>query len=133
MAALKKSELKEFRKRLLVLQARVRGDVEQLKDEALERGEGSGDSRSPTHIAELGTENYEQDFALRVVENDQEVLEEIRAALKRLDDGVYGACERCLEEGKPISRRMIPKTRLRAIPHARNCVACERKREEFSL
>jgi len=133
MAALKKSELKEFRKLLLVLQARVRGDVEQLKDEALERGEGSGDSRSPTHIAELGTENYEQDFALRVVENDQEVLEEIRAALKRLDDGVYGACENCLEEGKPISRVMIPKTRLRAIPHARNCVACERKREELSL
>jgi DnaK suppressor protein len=130
---LKAAELREFKDRLVVLQARVRGDVEQLTGEALESAEAGGDSKSPTHIAELGTQNYEQDFALRVVENDQEMLEEIRAALKRIDDGVFGACESCLAEGKPPSKAMIPKTRLRAIPYTRNCVSCERKREELSL
>ncbi len=128
-----KSELKEFRAILLSLQARLRGDVAQLTDEALEQGEGGGDSKSPTHIAELGTQNFEQDFSLRIVENDQEVLEEVAAALKRIDDDLFGLCEACLGEGKTPSKSLIPKTRLRAIPYARNCVACERKREELTL
>lgn len=130
---LKKPELAEFKKLLLTLQGRVRGDVEQLTGEALDRSEGGGESRSPTHIAELGTDTYEQDFSLRVVESDQELLDEIDAALKRIEDGTYGLCESCLKEGKPPSKARIPKARLRAIPFARNCVECERKREELSL
>jgi len=130
---LKKSELKEFRSILLSLQARLRGDVAQLTVEALEQSEAGGDSKSPTHIAELGTQNYEQDFTLRIAENDQEVLEEITAALKRIDDETFGLCEACIEEGKSPSKALIPKTRLRAIPYARNCIACERKREELTL
>ena len=130
---MKKREMTEYKKLLLAIQARVRGDVEQLTDEALDRNQGGGDSKSPTHIAELGTQTYEQDFSLRVVENDQELLNEITAALKRIDDGTYGACESCLAEGKPPSRAGILKTRLRAIPFVRNCVECERKREDHSL
>lgn len=130
---LKKSEIKQFKQLLLIAQARMRGDVEQLTGEALDPGERGGDSRSPTHIAELGTLTWEQDFSLRVVENDQEVLDEITAALERIEKGTYGLCEMCLSEGKPPSRAGIPKTRLKAIPYARNCVQCERKREELSL
>lgn len=129
---IKKADLAEFRNLLLILRARIRGDVDQLKDEALDRDFG-GDSRSPTHIAELGTDNFEQDFALRFVENDQETLEEINDALRRIDNGTYGLCEGCVEEGKPASKSSILKSRLRAIPYARNCVECERKREELSL
>lgn len=128
-----KKELAEFRQILQLLRARVRGDVEHLTDGALDSGGGSGESRNPTHIAELGTEAYEQDFSLRVVENDQGVLKEIDAALKRVVEGTYGACEMCREEGRAPSKSMIPKTRLRAIPYARNCVACEQKREDLSL
>ena len=130
---LKKSELKEYKKILLHLRARLRGDVEQLTDEALDRSESGGDSKSPTHIAELGTGNYEQEFSLRVAESDQELLKEIDAALKRIDAGTFGACEKCLEQGKSPTKATILKTRLRAIPYARNCVECERKREELSL
>jgi DnaK suppressor protein len=130
---LKKPELTEFKQMLLSIQSRLRGDVQRLTDEALVRNDGGGDSKSPTHIAELGTQTYEQDFSLRVVESDQEVLEEIQAALRRIDDGTFGACERCVEEGKTFAKAVIPKMRLKAIPYARNCVACERKREELSL
>lgn len=130
---LNKSECKEFRKLLLATRNRLRGDVEQLRDEALDRGHGQGESRSPTHIAELGTDTYEQDFALRVAENDQEALEEIEAALKRLDEGTFGLCEACLADGKSAAKSSIPKTRLRAIPYVRNCVSCEAKRERLSL
>jgi DnaK suppressor protein len=130
---LKKSEIEQYKLLLLSAQSRMRGDVEQLTGEALDRDGGGGDSRSPTHIAELGTMTYEQDFSLRVVESDQEVLDEIIDALNRVDDGTYGQCEMCLKEGKAPSRSGIPKTRLKAIPYTRNCVKCERKREELSL
>lgn len=129
---LKKPDLEEFRQRLVSLRSRVRGDVQQLANGALERQDGA-DSKSPTHLAELGTETYEQDFALRRMENEQEVLEEISAALERIDNGTYGLCLQCLENGKPQSKAMIPKARLRALPFARNCVECERKREQLWL
>ena len=127
---LKKAELAEFRRVLLAMQARIRGDVQTLSSEALGTT-ASGDSKSPTHIAELGSQAWEQDFSLRVMESDQELLEEITAALKRIGDGTFGLCEGCQVEGKTPAKSVIPKRRLQALPYARNCVACERKREEF--
>lgn len=123
-------ELEKFRALLLAIKARVQSDVATLSDEALDRGHG--ESESPTHLAELGSGAYEQDFSLHLMENDQEVLNEIRAALKRIDEKSYGLCTGCLEEGKTVAKAMIPKARLRAIPYVRECVNCKRKREEMS-
>ncbi len=128
---LKPAEIDQFRSLLISLKARIRGDVEQLSDEALERGNNGGES--PTHLAELGTASFEQDFSLHLMENDQEVLKEISAAIQRIEEGTYGLCEGCLAEGRPVSKAMIPKLRLKAIPYARDCVTCKRKREEMSL
>lgn len=125
---LKAQELAEFKQLLLALRARVRGDVEQMTHEALDMD--GGESKSPTHLAELGTENYEQDFALRRVENEQELLDEISASLERIELGTYGQCESCLAQGMTAAKSLIPKARLKVIPYARNCVECERKREE---
>lgn len=127
---LKKKDLDQFKELLLTLESRLRGDVKTLSTGAL--GTGS-DSRTPTHMAELGTETYEQDFSLRVMESDQEVLQEVRSALKRISDGSFGVCEGCEEAGRPPSKRWIPKTRLKVIPHARFCVSCAEKLErQFS-
>jgi len=126
---MKKKDLDQFKPLLLNLRARLRGDVQHLTTGALG---GGGESKSPTHMAELGTDTFEQDFSLGVMERDQDMLLEIEAALKRMDNGVYGLCEACAAEGKPPSRSIIPKTRLKAVPHARNCVACERKRERLA-
>lgn len=127
---LKAKDLEQFRELLVILQARLRGDVQTLTTGALG---STADSKCPTHMAELGTETYEQDFSLRVMESDQEVLKEIKAAIKRIEEGTYGVCEGCVNEGKPPSRCWIPKTRLKVIPHARYCVACAEKLErQFS-
>jgi len=127
----KADDLSEYRELLLSLRARVRGDVEQMTSEALDRnGEGT-ESKSPTHLAELGTETYEQDFALRRVENEQELLDEIDQALARIENGTYGLCLSCVESGISTAKAQIPKARLRVIPYARNCVECERKRERW--
>ena len=50
--------------------------------------------------------------------------------LKKFDNGTYGLCEACGEQGKPEAKARIPKARLQAIPHARNCVECERIKEK---
>ncbi len=123
---LKPDDFAHFRELLHKVEARIRDDYEHLTDEALEN---FGDSRSPQHLAELGTDAYEREFSLRFAESDQHILEEINEALSRIDKGTYGLCETCLAAGKPKSRAVIPKTRLKEIPYARNCVSCELERE----
>ena len=131
---MKKPDFVEYKNLLEALQARLRGDVRQLANEALggDRQDGGGESKSPTHMAELGTETYEQDFALSLVVNEQETLIEIGAALERIHKGTFGQCEGCLKDGKSASQATIPKDRLRVIPYARYCVACARVLEGSS-
>ncbi|CAK8994058.1 Uncharacterized WD repeat-containing protein alr2800 [Durusdinium trenchii] len=69
-------------------------------------------------------------IAMGIEELDQQgesigigMLAEEGDALKKIDEGTYGLCEGCLEEGKPASRSSIPKMRLKVIPYARLCVA----------
>ncbi|MGQ0634256.1 MAG: TraR/DksA family transcriptional regulator [Planctomycetaceae bacterium] len=129
---MKKTELGEFRALLEEMQRRLRGDVNQLTKEALgtDRHDGGSESKSPTHMAELGSDAFEQEFALSLVANEQETLTEISAALQRIKDGTFGQCELCLKDGKSPSQAAIPKARLRAIPYTRNCVECERIKED---
>ena len=127
---MKPEELSEFRALLKILRARIRGDVEQLQEEAFSGAEAGGDQRSSNHMAEMGSDAWDLEFSLQLVESDQGVLDEINYALKKLDDGSYGLCEMCTEQGKPESRARIPRARLQVIPYARNCIECEREKEK---
>jgi RNA polymerase-binding transcription factor DksA len=121
-----KAQLETYRQRLLALRDRFKGTVSHLANEALRNtgGEASGSlSNTPIHMADLGSDNFEQEFNLSLLENQGQRLEEIDAALLRLDEGRYGLCEG-EECGKPI-----PKARLEALPFARYCVECARKQE----
>ena len=116
---MKKSESKPFKELLLLLRARIRGDVNALADAALRktRSESSGDlSTMPIHMADVGSDNFEQEFTLSLMENDETTLEQIEAALERIEDGVYGQCVECAKK--------IPKARLNAIPYTPHCVKC---------
>ena len=126
---LKPDELNEFRQVLRMMQARILGDVEQLEEEAFSTRAG-GDHGSSNHMAEMGSDSWDRDFMLRMAEKDGEFLEDISKALKKIDEGTFGLCEMCLEADVSRTKAKIPKARLRAIPYARNCVSCERKREE---
>jgi DnaK suppressor protein len=122
-------ERQTYESLLRKIEARIRADLEHLTDEALDR---HSDSRSPQHMAELGTDAYEQEFSLRFAESDQRLLEEIHQAYERLKDGTFGLCQHCLSLGKPPARAGIAKSRLKEIPYARNCVECERDIEAES-
>lgn len=123
-SALKNQELATYRRVLTGLRARLRGDLDRMTDEALRRetAGGSGSQSSvPLHMADLGTENYDQEFTLGLIENEQETLELINEALDRMERGTYGQCAEC---NAPIS-----KSRLQAIPYTRHCIRCARMLE----
>jgi RNA polymerase-binding transcription factor DksA len=120
----KSDELGAIRDTLENLRSRLRGDLDQMTDEALRRDNAGGTgnlSNVPLHMADLGTDNYDQEFTLGLIENEQGTLELINEALGRMERGTYGQCVECDE---PIS-----KPRLQAIPYARHCIACARKLE----
>lgn len=121
---LKPEEIEGFRQVLTGLWSRLRGDLSQMTDEALRRtqSESSGNlSNVPLHMADVGTENYDQEFTLGLIENEQATLEQVQAALGRIDAGTFGLCEECDEP--------IAKERLKFIPFTRHCIQCARKLE----
>jgi DnaK suppressor protein len=69
----------------------------------------------------LGQLEVVRDVADVVVVWSQEAIDDIEAALARMDDGSYGICAQC---AGPIRVE-----RLVAIPHARYCVACQGRRD----
>ncbi len=116
---MKKADVKIYKERLLALRARLRGDVNQMADATLKksRTEAHGDlSSMPIHMADIGSDNFEQEFTLSLMESDSGTLERIETALERIEEGTYGQCEECGTK--------IPKTRLNAIPYATMCVKC---------
>jgi len=123
-SALKNDDLVSYRRILITLRSRLRGDLDRMTDEALGRqstGGGGSLSSVPLHMADLGTENYDQEFTLGLIENERGPRDLINGALAGREHGTYGQCAECRE---PIS-----KPRLQAIPYARHCIRCARKLE----
>jgi DnaK suppressor protein len=117
-----KTELEGYRQSLLTLGRRLGGDFAAVAGEAFRTsgGEASGSlSNAPLHLADLGTDNFEQELTVSLLENAGQALEQIRAALERLAEGTYGRCQEC---GKTI-----PRLRLQALPYTPHCVECARK------
>lgn len=121
---MKKAEMKVFKERLLSLRARLRGDVTAMADAALKktRSEANGDlSSMPIHMADIGSDNYEQEFTLSLMQTEEGTLESIESALEKIEDGLFGQCEECAGQ--------ISKARLNAIPYAPLCIKCAQKLE----
>lgn len=118
------STLKHYRNLLLARKTLISGDLSQMNDEALSKShnEASGDlSNVPLHAADLGTDTYDQDFTIGIMENEGEEIKEIHEALLRIDEKTYGICEGCFQS--------IAENRLRAVPYARFCIKCQNKNE----
>ncbi|MHC4998386.1 MAG: TraR/DksA family transcriptional regulator, partial [Planctomycetota bacterium] len=71
-------------------------------------------SSMPIHMADIGSDNYEQEFSLGLMDSERKIVQEIHEAIKRIEEGTYGICE---GTGEPI-----PKIRLKGIPWTRYCV-----------
>lgn len=113
-----KNDVKVYRDRLVEIRERLRGDVSTLADSALRQAgaDGATSVSMPIHMAELGSENFEQEFTLSLMEAEEDAIMQVDAALQRIEDGTFGVCTGC--NGK------IPKARLNAIPYTPVCVKC---------
>jgi RNA polymerase-binding protein DksA len=110
---------------LLQKRRQIFQNVFEIEGEALKKSrlDASGDlSSMPIHMADLGTDNYEQEFALELMDSERRLITEIDEALQRIEAGTYGIC---LGTGKPIR-----KARLEAQPWARYCVEYARMVEQ---
>lgn len=114
-------QLGEFKQRLLEKRRMLTGDVRHLTHDALRR-DGAGDlSNMPIHMADIGSDNWEQEFTLGLIENEQQLVREIDYALARIGDRTYGVC---VATGKHIGI-----ARLRAKPWAKYCIEYARQQE----
>jgi RNA polymerase-binding protein DksA len=121
---LSKAQLKLFRQLLITERAKLAGEIKAIAEEASKSPrEASGDLSAYTlHMADMAADTYERELSMNIVSSEQELLYQIDDALKRLDDGSYGVCAQC---NKPIAM-----SRLKAVPYASMCVACQRTKEQ---
>lgn len=123
--SLTSTDLKHFQKLLLEKRREILNNVNVIEDEALKKSriEASGDlSNMPIHMADIGTDNYEQEFALGLMDSERKLLREIDEALERIEKKTYGICE--------ATGKQIRKARLEAQPWARYCVEYARMVEQ---
>jgi DnaK suppressor protein len=117
--------IERFKQLLLQKRREIITNVNEMEDETLKKSrlDASGDlSSMPIHMADIGTDNYEQEFALGLMDSERKLLREIDDALQRIEDKTYGICE---GTGKPIR-----KARLEAQPWARYSVEYARMLEQ---
>jgi RNA polymerase-binding transcription factor DksA len=142
-----KPEITKYKSILEKQLSSLKGDVGSMKDEALR---ASDQDASVDHLADQGTDNYDQGFMLGLIENEEETIKLIEEALQRIDgsgEWEFGICPLCVEETENVKKTKdgkkgkpqkavdvwIPKARLEYLPWARYCVrhqeAEERNRE----
>lgn len=122
---LKKTDLERFRKLLEVSRKKIVGDLAHLEKDSLNTSQrdASGDlSGYSLHMADMATDNFDREFNLGLASSEQQILNMIDEALRRMDEGSYGSCEVC---SKPISQK-----RLLAVPYAKFCIKCQSEEEK---
>lgn len=82
-------------------------------------------SEGPQEFEETAVDFLETQQEQSVMVNQKALLQQVKDALKRIDDGTYG---RCIDCGEPI-----PEKRLEVIPWAARCVKDEEKIEKRNL
>lgn len=110
---------------LIELRDHVNDELDLHTRETLKKSnkDDSGDIASYSqHMADEGTDNFDRDFALSLVSNEQEALAEIEEAIGRIFDGSYGVCE---ITGEPIN-----KERLMAVPFTKHSLEGQKQLEK---
>src|SRR5574337_769380 len=119
-----KEEFSQYKKLLISLREKLVGKVDSMQGEALKRSrqDASGDlSNVPIHMADVGTDNYERDLMIELIQSGEQGLRDIDSALEKIEEGTFGICEIC--------RKKINKERMRAVPSASLCIDCQREEE----
>ena len=113
-------ERDRFKKLLLEKRAKLAGTLISMADEALKPHGGGHDA---DEIADMGSDQFEQELTLGLMETERAAVKLIDEALDRIEDGSFGTCLGC--------QTVIPKPRLVAVPSCRYCIECQSHIEKF--
>ena len=120
-----KKDLLYFKKLILKRKEEVLDQIKHISDDTLKKSQkdAAGDISGYTyHMADIATDTYDREFSLGLASNERKIIYEIDDAIKKIDEGAYGICEEC--------KKLISKTRLKALPYARLCLKCQEKTEK---
>jgi len=82
-------------------------------------------SNYDNHPADLGTELFQLEMNNALKVHEENIMMDIKDALKRIDKGIYGICDNCGNE--------IPYERLEVHPYAKMCIRCQESFEKAPL
>ncbi|HLB39761.1 MAG TPA: TraR/DksA C4-type zinc finger protein [Actinomycetota bacterium] len=118
MAAVKltKNEIDELEARLRSERVELAEQLTTIEDQtfAATQSDLSGDVGVDDESADAGTATFEREKELSIEQNVRDLIQKIDRALKRIEAGTYGVCERC---GKPIE-----KARIKALAYVDLCI-----------
>ena len=120
-----KKDLERFKKILLEIRKKIAGDLQHLEGDSLNttQRDASGDlSGYSFHMADMATDNFDREFTLGLASNEQQLLNLIDTAIRKIDDASYGDCETC--------KKSISVKRLLAMPYAPLCIKCQELEEK---
>lgn len=113
---LTKKEQDDLRTRLLVEREELSTQLASIEEDsfAATQSELTGDVGLDDEMADAGTATFEREKDLSIEQNVRDLLQKVDRALKRMEEGAYGVCQRC---GKPIE-----KARIKALPYVDLCI-----------
>ena len=114
-------DTEHFRKRLLKERQRAQEALDYLHNEPGSLQEETQEIPSDNHPGDVATVTFDRELDYTLEENEERVLGAIDSALRRIDNGTYGACASC---GQPIGAE-----RLEALPWTTRCISCKRREE----
>jgi DnaK suppressor protein len=110
--------LARFKDLLESERTRLEAEIEHIDhDERDSLSEASGENAYRDHMGDQGTATFEREMDMSLEENVRLELGAVLGALRRIETGSYGTCERCSAE--------IPVERLEAVPTASMCIRCK--------
>lgn len=112
----------KFKKLLLDRRRQLTGTLSSMAEEALKT---HGGGQGVDEIADIGSDQYEQELTLGLMAAERDEVKAIDDALDRIEDGSYGKCSGC--------QTAIPPLRLAAVPAAEYCIECQSHVEKYGV
>lgn len=115
------AELEEFRALIQEKLDKARAEFENYRSVVMNSdGNGVADTSPTFKVLEEGSATRDKEEAARMAERQRKFINHLQAALVRIDNKTYGVCR--------VTGKLIPKERLRAVPHATTCIEAKNGR-----
>ena len=113
--------IKKQQKKLLDLRDDLMEALHGVQSEAIKAASEGADTGNGQHQGDAGSDSYDRDLALSMLAKEKDALQEVEAALGRIEDGTYGLDE--------LDGAKIPQERLEVLPFARLTIGNQEKWE----